>query len=124
VLRVSHAGRSVLFPGDVEREGEASLVAEAGTHPLRADVLKVPHHGSRTSSGPAFLEAVAPTWAVISCGWANRYGHPHPVTLRSLARVGAKVLRTDEEGSVVVRVSDEGALTVTTESPPAGGWAP
>jgi competence protein ComEC len=124
VLRLSHAGRSVLFPGDVEREGEAALVDGAAARPLRADVLKVPHHGSRTSSHAAFLAAVAPRWAVVSCGFANRYGHPHAVTLGALAGVGARVLRTDEVGSVVVRLTDAGSVEVGTEGPPAEGWGP
>jgi competence protein ComEC len=65
------------------------------------DVLKVGHHGSRTSSSPAFLAAVHPSLAVISSGVRNRFGHPHPRTLAALAAAGIPVLRTDRVGAIV-----------------------
>jgi competence protein ComEC len=70
---------------------------------LRADVLKVGHHGSSTSSSDAFLDAVHPELAVISVGAANMYGHPSNDVVHAFARVGAEVLRTDEAGTVIVR---------------------
>jgi competence protein ComEC len=91
-----------LLTGDAERGEEAWLVARARAE-LRADVLKVAHHGSATSTTPEFLDAVRPTVAVISVGAANLYGHPDPATLRALASVGAQVLRTDRLGSIVIR---------------------
>jgi competence protein ComEC len=91
-----------LLTGDAERGEEAWLVERAGAG-LRADVLKVAHHGSSTSSTEPFLDAVRPRLAVISVGAANLYGHPDPATLRALAKVGAQVLRTDKLGTVVVR---------------------
>jgi competence protein ComEC len=69
---------------------------------LRADVLKVGHHGSRTSSSPAFVAAVGPSEAVISAGCRNRFGHPHPSTLATLSAAGARIWRTDRDGAVVV----------------------
>jgi len=75
VIRVAGAGRSVLLTGDIERDQEALLVAEHGRG-LRSDVLIVPHHGSKTSSSPAFLGAVRPTVAVVQAGYRNRFGHP------------------------------------------------
>lgn len=101
VLRISYGARSILFVGDAEHEEEGTLLATARGR-LRADVLKVGHHGSRTSSTPAFLEAVAPREAIVSAGCRNRFGHPHPVTLESLARAGARVWRTDRDGAVTV----------------------
>ena len=91
-----------LLTGDAERGEEAWLVEHAGPR-LRADVLKVGHHGSSTSTSAPFLDAVRPRLAVISVGAANMYGHPSPATLRALAAAGAQVLRTDEMGSIVVR---------------------
>ena len=96
---------SVLFTGDTETEEEAELVAEYGDH-LRADVLKVAHHGSATSTSKAFLKCVEPTVAVISCGKGNEYGHPHAAVLKNLRRIGCETHRTDNEGTVVVRIKD------------------
>jgi competence protein ComEC len=112
VLRITYGGRSILFVGDAEREEEETLLATARDR-LRADVLKVGHHGSRTSSTPAFLEAVAPREAVVSAGCRNRFGHPHPVTLESLARAGARVWRTDQSGAVTV-TTDGASLDVAS----------
>ena len=81
VLRVSAAGQpSALLTGDIEREQEAALVGRLGDA-LRSDVLIVPHHGSRTSSTPAFLDAVRPRVAVVQAGYRNRFGHPAPEVL-------------------------------------------
>ncbi len=99
VVRVTYGARAFLFVGDAEREEEGDLVA-LGASRLRADVLKVGHHGSRTSSGPAFIRAVAPREAVISAGVRNRFGHPHPNTLKTLASARVRVWRTDEDGEV------------------------
>ena len=91
-----------LLVGDAERAEEDWLLAEHRTE-LRAQVLKVGHHGSSTSSSDAFLDAVHPDVAVISVGAGNMYGHPSNDVLHALSRIGAEVLRTDEAGTVIVR---------------------
>jgi competence protein ComEC len=91
-----------LLVGDAERAEEDWLLAQHRTE-LRAQVLKVGHHGSSTSSSDAFLDAVHPDLAVISVGAGNMYGHPSNDVLHALSRVGAEVLRTDESGTVIVR---------------------
>ena len=91
-----------LLVGDAEREEEDWLL-EQHRDELRADVLKVGHHGSATSSSDEFLAAVNPAVAVISVGAGNKYGHPSIDVLRALSRVGAEVLRTDQAGTIVVR---------------------
>jgi competence protein ComEC len=101
VLRVTYGRRSLLFVGDAEAEEERDLLA-LGAARLHADVLKVGHHGSRTSSSPAFIAAVSPRDAVISAGVRNRFGHPHPNTLGTLAAAGVHVFRTDQDGEVAV----------------------
>ena len=91
-----------LLVGDAEREEEDWLLSRFGES-LRADVLKVAHHGSSTSSSDAFLRAVHPTLAVISVGAANKYGHPNEDVLYALQRVGAEILRTDQVGTITIR---------------------
>jgi competence protein ComEC len=109
VLRVAYGKRAFLFVGDAEREEEAELVRRYGAA-LRADVLKVGHHGSKTSSTPAFVAAVAPKIAVVSCGIRNRYGHPFPTTIATLRASGASVHRTDRRGAVVVATDGESLI--------------
>lgn len=99
VLRVRFGGRSVLLTGDIERDAERTLVDDAGPR-LRGDVLKVAHHGSRTSTTDGFLDAVRPTTAVISCGANNPFGHPAATVLEALAARRIHVFRTDRDGSV------------------------
>jgi competence protein ComEC len=98
VLRIRFAAKAALFVGDAERWAEARLLEHAGD--LHADLLKVGHHGSRSSSSAPFIQRVRPSLATISCGTGNRFGHPHPETLATLASAGARVLRLDQTGSV------------------------
>ncbi len=98
VLRVSGAGRSAMLTGDIEREQEAALVAVHGTA-LRSDVLLAPHHGSRTSSTPAFLDAVAPTVAVFQAGYRNRFGHPAADVVERYRVRGIAVLASPQCGA-------------------------
>ncbi len=93
-----------LLVGDAERAEEDWLLREYPAH-LRADVLKVGHHGSSTSSSDAFLAAVKPRAAVISVGARNQYGHPSKDVLRALVNAGAEVLRTDQAGTVIARTN-------------------
>jgi competence protein ComEC len=99
VLHIAYGNRAFLFVGDSEHAAEADLLA-LGAKRLRADVLKVGHHGSRTSSTEGFIAAVAPEFAVVSVGVRNRFGHPHPNTLAVLKKAGVKLLRTDADGAV------------------------
>ena len=78
------------------------------------DVLKVGHHGSKTSSNDFFLKAVKPEYAVISMGARNRYGHPHQQTLSNLEAIGAQIFRTDINGSIILNI-DGGRLTLQKE---------
>jgi competence protein ComEC len=99
VIHFRYGARAVLLTGDAERHQEETLIAQHGDS-LRADLLKVGHHGSRTSSTKAFVDRVAPSIATISCGVRNRYGHPHAVTLETLGAAGVRALRLDRTGSV------------------------
>jgi len=106
-----------LLVGDAEQEEERWLLRHARSD-LRADVLKVGHHGSATSSGDAFLAAVSPSLAVISVGARNVYGHPSSDVLAALGRIGAEVARTDVDGTIIVR-SDGRNITFETRR---GRW--
>jgi competence protein ComEC len=97
VIRLHGPERRYLFTGDAERVGEARLLQRAKPL-LAAEVLKVGHHGSATSTSREFLEAVHPQLAVISCGIRNRFGHPRPETLESLGASRVEVRRLDLEG--------------------------
>lgn len=102
VARVSIGAVSMLLTGDAE-DGEEKWLLTHQSQLLRADVLKVAHHGSRTSSTPAFLAAVRPRLAIVSVGAGNMYGHPKPEVMRSLAEHGAITMRTDLHGTIIVR---------------------
>jgi len=103
VLKVSTAGASALLAGDVESRAEAQMLAR-DPQALRAQVLVVPHHGSRTSSTPAFVAAVAPEIAIFSVGYRNRFHHPHPAIVQRYAAAGAQLRRTDREGALHVEL--------------------
>jgi competence protein ComEC len=101
VVRIDAAHGSALLTGDLEAKSEAKLLKDDPAA-LRADVLVVPHHGSRTSSTPAFIRAVAPAIAVFACGYRNRFGHPRPDIVARYAAQSVRMLRTDMEGAVTL----------------------
>lgn len=102
LIRVSYGEASFLFTGDLVAEQEQQVLAN-GIH-VASTVLKVGHHGSRTSSSQEFLTAVNPGWAVISCGYNNSFGHPHKEILNRLTScTKAEILRTDQQGAIVFR---------------------
>jgi len=110
VLSVAYGQRHFLFTGDAEGEEESELI-RAHAPELRADYLKVGHHGSRTSTSETFLSLVAPAVATLSCGVRNRFGHPHSSTVERLAAHDVVALRLDRSGSVEVS-SDGTSLSV------------
>jgi competence protein ComEC len=99
VFRIRHGARAALFVGDSEHHEEEQLL-RVHRSSLAADVLKVGHHGSRTSTSVEFLAAVNPSLALVSSGVRNRFGHPHPTTLATLAARGVNVARTDRGGAI------------------------
>jgi competence protein ComEC len=108
VVRLQYKERSVLLPGDAEKQAEYAMLSETEAGKLHADVLKVGHHGSKNSTMPEFLESVGPRIAIISAGEQNPYGHPSPELLERLRGSGARILRTDEEGAVRVVTDGHG----------------
>ena len=111
VMRIVYGRRSVLLTGDMEKQIEARLTVP------RTDVLKVGHHGSHSSSMPAFLDAVHPAFALISVGFENSYGHPHRDTLDHLAERRILTLRTDRQGLLTIRTNGWGRWSVCATCP-------
>lgn len=114
VFRLAWGPFAALFTGDAPRSVENALVALHDTA-LAADLLKVGHHGSRTSTGDSLLAAARPRLALVSVGARNRYGHPDPGVVRRLERYGVRILRTDINGTIIVRVDPAGEITYTSE---------
>lgn len=114
VFKMRFADKSVLFTGDIEDWAEEMLVQKAG-NALRSDALKIPHHGSATSSSAALLDAVSPGLAVISAGRGNMYGHPHPAVIERLERRGVRVLRTNRHGDIELLLPRRGPVRTRTQ---------
>ena len=99
-IKLVHGENSFVMCGDASEKSESAMVKRFGSA-LECDVLKCGHHGSRTSTSEAFLKATNPTWAVISCGVDNSYGHPHQETLERLNNDDVQVYRTDLLGTII-----------------------
>lgn len=117
---VEHGENRFLFLGDAEEEAERDIM-ENGMDLSDITVYKVSHHGSRDSGLEEFLDIIRPEYAVISAGEGNQYGHPHAQTLNRLRKLGTKIFRTDEQGSIVV-VSD--GESVAFNCAPSESYAP
>lgn len=110
ISRLMYGSTTVLFMGDVEKALEYKMVFSGMR--LAADVLKIGHHGSKTSSVQEFLAAVHPQYAVISAGRKNRYGHPHQEVVERIKALGISLLRTDEKGDIVFESDGVGIFQV------------
>jgi competence protein ComEC len=117
VLRAEVHGRRALLTGDIERRSEHEL-ADCCSESLRTDVLKVAHHGSRTSSTPTFLDAATPRLALISSGVRNIYHHPSPEVVERLEEGGARILRTDRSGEILLAFGKDGKIRIATPGAP------
>jgi competence protein ComEC len=105
VLEIRYGRRGILLTGDAERPVEDDLVASGELRPVT--LLKVGHHGSKTSSSEEFLSQVAPEFAVISDGYLNQFHHPHPTVLVRLAEHHAGIFRTDQRGLITFRTDGD-----------------
>jgi competence protein ComEC len=114
VLRVVLAKRAAILAGDIEALAESDLIASE--RPLAADVLKVPHHGSRTSTTAAFLARVSPRVGLIAVGRRNRFGHPAPEVLERLKAAGVRTFRTDHDGDIALLFAGRRILPLFPES--------
>jgi competence protein ComEC len=109
VILITFLDTAFIFMGDAEELSESHITAN-----ISADVLKVGHHGSQTSTSEEFLNRVNPTYAVISCGRDNQHGHPHEIVLTRLNDIGAYIYRTDLQGTIII-TSDGNNININTE---------
>ena len=105
VIKLSYNNTSFLFTGDAESISEQEMISKG--YDLKADVLKVGHHGSATSTTALFLNKVSPQYAIISVGKENSYGHPDNLILNRLKTFGVEVFRTDEAGTIIATSDGE-----------------
>lgn len=113
VIRLDYKNNSMLFPGDIESEAELDLI-QNHQEEIKVDVLKIAHHGSKTSSTQEFLDAVNPNMAIISCGYQNSLWHPHAIVAERLEKMQVSLYRTDEQGTIILS-SDGESITANTE---------
>ena len=117
VLKLSYGNIDFLLTGDAEKEAEASILESGLT--VQADILKVGHHGSRSSSSTQFLDAVEPEVAIYMAGEGNRYGHPHEETITALIKVGAEIYGTDIHGTIILTTDGKAyTLHLEKQAPP------
>ena len=112
VLRLRYGNQTILLPGDAEKQVECQILSEDGAEAMRADVLKIGHHGSKNATMLEFLAAVQPRFGIISAGEDNPYGHPSPELVERLENAGVRILRTDRDGAVRV-LTDGARLEIT-----------
>jgi competence protein ComEC len=103
VTRLVYGKHSFMLTGDATQKTEEIILKENSVPNLKSEFLKVGHHGSRTSTSISFVKALAPIYALISDGKNNKYGHPHQETLDTLSKFGAKILRTDLLGTIILK---------------------
>ncbi|MCR4612027.1 MAG: DNA internalization-related competence protein ComEC/Rec2 [Lachnospiraceae bacterium] len=102
---------SILLGGDMTAASEKIILSDESSNLSHIDILKVGHHGSKTSSSPEFIETIRPELSLISAGVNNSYGHPHDITLNTLSKIDSNILRTDEKGRLLVDLSAKKVLT-------------
>ena len=117
VLKITFGATSFLLASDTGFSAEDIMLSPG--FDLKSDVLKVGHHGSKYSSGTAFLKAIDPKYAVIEVGAGNPYGHPAPATVARLEEIGSKVYRTDRDGNIVMTSDGRGIMVSTQRGAPA-----
>lgn len=113
VAKLSYKNISILLTGDIEEIAEKAILEEyKNSNVLKSTILKIGHHGSKTSSTQEFIEKVKPRIALIGVGKNNTFGHPNNVVLERLKNIGAKIYRTDEMGEISINVNNKGKIKI------------
>ena len=112
-MRLRFKNVAMLLTGDIGKEAEGRMLRK--DYPLRSDILKIPHHGSSSSSSPLFLERVKPTYAILCVGERNIGRLPHPEVLRRYSQLGIQIYRTDKNGAITV-VTDGEKIEIRPQS--------
>ncbi len=114
VAKFKCQGISMLFTGDIEKEAETNLIQLYNKKELKADILKIAHHGSKTSSSYEFLEEVSPEIALIGVGKDNTFGHPSDITIENLKKLNIKIYRTDKNGEIEIEPKGKENIKIKT----------
>ena len=112
VCKLNYNNFSMLFTGDIEKVAEEKVLKNIDNDLLNADILKVAHHGSKTSSTEEFINVVKPRIALIGVGKNNKFGHPNEDVLNRLSNYGTKIYRTDENGEISIMIDRKGVISV------------
>ena len=113
VCKLKYKSFSMLFTGDIEEIAEKTILERyKDTNTLKSTILKVAHHGSKSSSIEAFLNAVKPKIALIGVGEKNTFGHPNSDVLERLKKSGSKIFRTDKDGEITIRINNKGKIWI------------
>ena len=114
VCKLQYKNFSMIFTGDIEKEAEKPILHEykKNLHILNSTILKVAHHGSKTSTTEEFLKAVSPKFALIGVGKDNKFGHPNDEVIKRLENDGCKIYRTDKMGEISISVNYKGKIKV------------
>lgn len=118
VCKLVYKNFSMLFTGDIESEAENAILVKYKTNLeiLKTTVLKIAHHGSKTSSIQEFIKAVKPQIALIGVGKDNKFGHPSNSTIQTLQLIGTQIYRTDESGEIGIKVNQKGKMYIFQNS--------
>ena len=114
VCKMTYGQFSMMFTGDAQKEAEDQILKAYKPADLKSDVLKVGHHGSKTSSSDAFVKAIEPKAATISCAAGNQYKFPHEPTLKTLQKYNVEVYRTDRNGTITI-TTDGSSYSIAKE---------
>ncbi len=115
VLKLNYKNFSILFTGDIEKEAEQKILESINNKILKSTVIKIAHHGSKTSSTQEFIQKVNPQIALIGVGEKNKFGHPSDKTIQLLKSINCKIYRTDEMGEITLKINSKGKIEIKTK---------